>query len=302
MFNMGVGLLQGGQPGGTFAGGLNMGMQNMANMQRQQQATALLGAQIQQMQFKRTQAELKAQQAADIARRTNTLPGMNVTSKQVEAVSNNLQPGTPEWTAALQSAPLLNQTINTGNQGDQLRGLTPTEQGVVESGQPYIDTKGALKIAPDLPQVQKTAAGFASRMLSSDDLMGRIDFDMTESFGGRQGILAGELQSDTFQQVRQAEDDWIRAKLRKESGAVIADEEMESERRTYFPQPGDGKQTVLQKKVARIEAANGMLQEASNAYQGPNTQPKVSRGKTQPTDGKPGDIWISPAGKFYVFE
>jgi hypothetical protein len=56
------------------------------------------------------------------------------------------------------------------------------------------------------------------------------------------------------QRLLQAQRDWVRAKLRKESGAVIGPEEMAAEIRTYFPQPFEDKETAAQKKKARKQA------------------------------------------------
>ncbi len=53
------------------------------------------------------------------------------------------------------------------------------------------------------------------------------------------------------QRLLQAQRDWVRAKLRKESGAVIGPEEMAEEIRTYFPQPGEGSEIAKQKKESR---------------------------------------------------
>ena len=48
------------------------------------------------------------------------------------------------------------------------------------------------------------------------------------------------------------------ANLRKESGATISPSEFETEAKKYFPKPGDNKQTLENKKNARIDAQLGM--------------------------------------------
>lgn len=68
------------------------------------------------------------------------------------------------------------------------------------------------------------------------------------------------------QAYRQIANQWIRAKLRKESGAVIGPEEMESEFRTYFPQVGDGAEVLKLKSASRDEATKGMIAESGGAY------------------------------------
>lgn len=115
------------------------------------------------------------------------------------------------------------------------------------------------------------AGGYANRMLGAEDNMAKMvsqGFDPASTIENlRAGVplIGNYLASSEYQQYRQAQEDWVRAKLRKESGAVIADEEMEREIKTYFPQPGDGPAVVAQKEKARREAAKGMA-ESSRGY------------------------------------
>lgn len=75
------------------------------------------------------------------------------------------------------------------------------------------------------------------------------------------------VMSPQQQQYQQAADDWIRAKLRKESGAVIGEEEMRREYQTYFPQPGDSDEVIEQKRRARETATRAMATAAGPAVQ-----------------------------------
>jgi hypothetical protein len=75
--------------------------------------------------------------------------------------------------------------------------------------------------------------------------------------------------SPETQQYQQAADDWIRSKLRKESGAVIGEDEMAKEYATYFPQPGDSKEVIEQKARARKVATDAMKRMAGTAIQAP---------------------------------
>jgi len=81
------------------------------------------------------------------------------------------------------------------------------------------------------------------------------------------------------QQYKQAADDWIRAKLRKESGAVIGEDEMRKEYETYFPQVGDLPEVIAQKAQARAIATNAMKTSAGRAYQ-PYVLPGPKEGDT----------------------
>jgi hypothetical protein len=70
------------------------------------------------------------------------------------------------------------------------------------------------------------------------------------------------VQTPEEQKYLQASQDWIRAKLRKESGAVIGEDEMKAEFVTYFPQPGDTPELIEQKKKARETATKGMAKQS----------------------------------------
>ena len=59
------------------------------------------------------------------------------------------------------------------------------------------------------------------------------------------------FKSDKFKQIEQAQRDFINAVLRRESGAVIGEQEFENARLQYFPQPGDTPKVVKQKQKNR---------------------------------------------------
>jgi hypothetical protein len=64
------------------------------------------------------------------------------------------------------------------------------------------------------------------------------------------------------QQYRQAQENWVTANLRQESGAAIGKDEMEKDIAKWFPQPGDGEATIRQKADARRVAEQAMLAQA----------------------------------------
>ena len=55
-----------------------------------------------------------------------------------------------------------------------------------------------------------------------------------------------------------AQDAFIAASLRQDSGAAIPPEELERQRRIYFPMPGDGPEVIAAKRVRRQEALAGL--------------------------------------------
>lgn len=83
--------------------------------------------------------------------------------------------------------------------------------------------------------------------------------------GGIYGGLAHSATNMVYPergQYMQAQDAWIIAKLRKESGAVIGKEEMDNERKTFFPQPGDSDAVIKQKANSRAAVERSMEQAA----------------------------------------
>lgn len=87
--------------------------------------------------------------------------------------------------------------------------------------------------------------------------------------------LANKFLSSEAQTHFQAASDWVRAKLRKESGAVIAPQEMIQEIKTYFPMPGDSQKNIEQKRQARATATEGMRMMAGGAAKSGPVQVKT---------------------------
>ena len=138
---------------------------------------------------------------------------------------------------------------------------------------PITDASGApLMGAGGKPsEGESNAAGFAQRMERAQQILSGLPPTAAPGYMSAMAGLAGgfaqrKVQSAEEQQFKQAADDWIRAKLRKESGAAIGKDEMESEYRTYFPQVGDEPQVIAQKAYARQVATNAMRQSAGKAY------------------------------------
>jgi len=121
---------------------------------------------------------------------------------------------------------------------------------------------------------QLRAGGFYDRMKQSigiiDPLEAAGEYPMVGAAMAQSIPFVGDVakrvvMSPEEQRYQQAADDWIRAKLRQESGAVISDDEMRSEYNTYFPQPGDSKEVIAQKRRARQTATNSMAKAAGPA-------------------------------------
>jgi hypothetical protein len=134
---------------------------------------------------------------------------------------------------------------------------------------------------------QKLAAGFASRMEAANQILeqlepaGGLPTELTSMAAGIPffgGYAQRKAMTSEQQRYKQAADNWIRANLRKESGAAIPPEEMELEYETYFPMPGDGPDVIAQKADARRITTEAMKQNAGPVY-------RPTQGATRPNLG-----------------
>lgn len=121
-----------------------------------------------------------------------------------------------------------------------------------------------------LTEDQARATGFAKRMVEASAILDPLDFGdaakpgtLEAIIGPRVGQIGSNLmRSNDRQLYRQAQENWVRANLRKESGAVIGPEEMQKEIENYFPQIGDGPGVIEQKRRSREAATQGMITSA----------------------------------------
>jgi hypothetical protein len=126
---------------------------------------------------------------------------------------------------------------------------------------------------PKATEAEQNAAGFAQRMERANTIANSLAGQQpgaVSAVAGSIPIVGGVaqrlVQPAATQQFKQAADDWIRAKLRKESGAAIGKDEMESEFRTYFPMVGDTPAVIAQKAEARRVATDAMRLNAGGQY------------------------------------
>ena len=122
----------------------------------------------------------------------------------------------------------------------------------------------------NITEGERNAGGYAARMVEASKLLdqfegkGRSTYK-TDALGGVP-LVGRALQTSAMsaeqQQYRQAQEDWVRAKLRKESGAAIGQDEMAREISAYFPEPGDRPENIAQKRQARDVANRAMVQSA----------------------------------------
>jgi hypothetical protein len=168
--------------------------------------------------------------------------------------------------------------------------LTPTSAPV--EGAPVVGTPLKGK-ATALTDTQGNATAFGARMLEANTLLNDLEGKGTTSGGRIKGAVEGTLKSlvpymgenlaqgagsimntlpsiaggpsESQQMYQQAKTNFITAVLRKESGAVIGDNEFNTEDKKYFPQAGDTAGVIKQKQKARNLAVETMKIQAGPA-------------------------------------
>lgn len=136
------------------------------------------------------------------------------------------------------------------------------------------DGKPVVTVAGDKPATedQSKAATFGRRMELSMSQLGDIEktgYNPTTSENAARNSkwAPNFLNTGDGQQYENAKKNWIRANLRKESGAVIGDQEMADEMSVYFPVHGDLPETVAQKSLLRAQAFEGMKAAAGKQFE-----------------------------------
>lgn len=117
-----------------------------------------------------------------------------------------------------------------------------------------------------LTEGQGKATTFAARMQDAESTIQQLESKGVKGSDFRT-IAAGNgltnwLASDVGQQYRQAQENWVTANLRHESGAAIGKDEMAKDVRKFFASPGDSDAVIAQKDRARAVAIQGMLVQA----------------------------------------
>ncbi len=125
------------------------------------------------------------------------------------------------------------------------------QPAVDKSGEPIIDPKTGKPVTLEQAYGQPGKYQSIMRAIPSAGLTTGIA-NVTEDVGR--------------QQYRQAQENWVTANLRPESGAVIGADEMEKEIQKYFPQTNDDPKTIEQKSRARRDTELAMTVRAGPAY------------------------------------
>lgn len=226
-----------------------------------------------------TFAEQARQPNSDFIRALDIVRNPNATEEEKLAaqISLGMKP------RAVTTAPQLVQTVDPAT-GQVRWESVDVKGGSVPTGTPVPNVKEAAAT-----EAERKAAGFYERMLNSRENLSKLEGEgykpTTRDILTAGGSYTNVLATPQGQQYRQAQENWIRANLRKESGAVIGAEEMASEIKNYFPQVGDSPQVIAQKEQNRVVLEQNMLREAGRAAE-KRPQQAAKRLKYNPATGR----------------
>jgi hypothetical protein len=247
----------------------HMNTTDQLNQQRfaseQQQQAQTLG--LREKELGLTEKRLAQPQLMDVPQQDGTVVKQWVMPGQTSgvAVGAPTRLRTPESDAAARENAMVQSRLEQGQklglQGDELKRFALTNQMVSPNE----------KVTND----QANAALFARRMDASNQILSKPE--ISNAGLGMSGVKSKVLESipvvgnfglsPEYQQMRQAQSDFINATLRRESGAAISPGEFDNANKQYFPQPGDSPEVIAQKAANRQNALSGILGASAPSFQ-----------------------------------
>jgi hypothetical protein len=139
-------------------------------------------------------------------------------------------------------------------------------------------------------ETETNAAGFAARMVAANTIASKLATGAAPKTGEAISSvipLIGKAIPEIIpqaigglsperRQYLQAANNFIRANLRKESGAAIGADEWTAEFINYFPQYNDDEQTIKNKEVFRNILTQNMIGAAGKSFKAPSMTPPES--------------------------
>ena len=164
----------------------------------------------------------------------------------------------------------------------------------------------------NLTEYQGKSTAFAIRAKQADEILNVIGQDGKVQpglikrsaegvpfIGDSLGTALNWTQSETQQQIEQAQRNFLNAVLRQESGAAINPSEFDNGKKQYFPQPGDEPGVIEQKRLNRLAAIQGFEVSAGPGAKKttpPSTEPKRVNSDSDFNSLPSGSIFIAPDG------
>lgn len=212
------------------------------------------------------------------------------TTEKVGETLLTYNPKTGKWDESYKGQPKPKEqeviTVETvDDKGNPITKLVPKVAGGSYPKPPKTDGDGKPPTAD-----QSKAALFAKRMEQAEGVFTALTDGGYNRADASEGIQSSRffpdrLQGENYKKQQQAEDNFLNAVLRRESGASISDEERATGSRQYFPRSGDTAEVLEQKRQNRELAISGLNAEAGDRALAAVKMP-AAKGKKEDTVGK----------------
>jgi hypothetical protein len=173
--------------------------------------------------------------------------------------------------------------------------IGPDGKPVLVSPQDAVGKRPAAGTQKAATGLEKRALNFYNRAAQADKDLEALEPAITRMNLGQQTYMQWApnfAQTETGQLYTQAQRAFTEARLRKDSGAAIPEQEFVNDRRTYFAQPGDSQKTLEQKRRARAAVLSSLGFESGQAlgeYVGdPEEAAAIVRGYKERSERKDG--------------
>jgi muramidase (phage lysozyme) len=194
---------------------------------------------------------------------------------------------------------------------EKAREAAATRQGLQGEDRKFFILNGRVPNASEkLTNDQANAGLYADRMRAANAIISKPAIGSAAmGFSGSAqrlatdllpGSIANNLVTSNFQQLDQAQRDFINAVLRRESGATIQPHEFENAQRQYFPLSGDAEPVLKQKAANRQIAIDGISRAGGPAYAKDNPPGTTAGNRVKPTDELMKGAKRGDDGKMYV--
>jgi len=203
-----------------------------------------------------------------------------------------------DYVTSLKKAGANNVRVDTGKKFPQGRMLSEQENmgfGLPSNARYWLKGDGSQpQKVGDFSDVQAKTANFANQMIESGIKLNEMEnsgympgaFNQLDQFGVSPAIanIARDQKAQAYEAYKK---EWIAAHLRKDSGAAISADDQQIANEKYFPVPGNSKETIRIKQIARKREEDGSVKLSSGAYDkffgGDKKQEKESTPQKQKT-------------------
>jgi len=133
---------------------------------------------------------------------------------------------------------------------------------------PYANSNNGAPTLNGKPQTaaQAQVQGYADRTMQANAIIAENGAAGTNPIAHVLGKIPGVgnyLTGTSYQNLQQAQTNFVNAVLRRESGAAISSSEFDNAAKQYFPQPGDDATTIAQKAANRQTVIKNLYQQAN---------------------------------------